>query len=122
MQINREVTDSLTIHSYEPGRIQIGERRLSEHLIVSRRQIIAPWQIAAPEDVTATALAPALSLEPEILLIGTGRRFAMADVALIGELARRGVGVEFMDTAAACRTFNVLAHESRAVVAALFNA
>ena len=63
----------------------------------------------------------ALELEPEILLIGTGTGYMLSDMRLIGELAHSGIGAEIMDTAAACRTYNVLVHEQRAVVAALYN-
>jgi uncharacterized protein len=122
VQFNREVTEALTIHSYEPGRIRIGERWHNGHLIVSRASVISPWQVDEPTEITAQALEQALALEPEILLIGTGSRYVMCDVQLIGELARRGVGTEIMDTPAACRTYNVLVHEQRSVVAALFNA
>ena len=121
MQFNREVTDALTIRSYEPGRIRIGEQWFGQHLIVARDVVIEPWRIETPHELTTELLAPALEREPEILLIGTGAQYVMCDVALIGELARHGIGAEIMDTAAACRTFNVLVHEQRSVVAALFN-
>ncbi|MGD2168438.1 MAG: MTH938/NDUFAF3 family protein [Gammaproteobacteria bacterium] len=122
MQFDREVTDALTIRSFEPGRIRVGETWHDGHLIISRDSIITPWQVDEPSDITTAALMQALRLEPEILLIGTGSSYVMCDVELIGELATRGIGTEIMDTAAACRTFNVLVHEHRAVVAALYNA
>lgn len=122
MEFSREVTDALTIRSLERGRIRIGDTWHSEHLIVTRDTVIAPWQIEDPASITTSMLEQALAFEPEILLIGTGSNYVMCDVHLIGELARRGVGAEVMDTAAACRTYNVLVHEHRAVVAALYNA
>ena len=39
---------------------------------------------------------------------------------LMTDLAIQGVGLEIMDTPAACRTYNLLVHEGRDVVAALF--
>lgn len=121
MEFTREVTDALTIRSFEPGRIRIGETWHSEHLIIARDRIVAPWQIANVAAITPATLEQALQLEPEILLIGTGKNYQMADMRLISELAAHGVGAEIMDTAAACRTYNVLVHEDRAVVAALYN-
>lgn len=121
MQFNRETTNALTIRSCEPGRIRIGETWYRQNLIVAPDRIIEPWAAHHPAQVTPQALQPAIELEPEILLIGTGAAYVMCDVELIGALARQGIGAEVMDTAAACRTFNVLVHESRAVVAALFN-
>jgi uncharacterized protein len=70
-------------------------------------------------DISLQSLQPALDLEPEILLLGTGARTMFPEPALLAELSRRRIGFEAMDTAAACRTYNVLAHEDRAVVAAL---
>jgi uncharacterized protein len=122
VQFTREVTNAQTIRSYEPGRIRIGEAWFTRHLIVTREQIIEPWHISDPSDITKAQLAPALAHDPKILLIGTGTRYVMCDTELIGELARLGIGTEIMDTAAACRTFNVLVHEQRPVVAALYNA
>jgi uncharacterized protein len=121
VQFNREATDAQTIRSCEPGRIRVGESWYTSHLIVTPRTIIEPWQVTGPAEITSELLAPALEQQPEILLIGTGMSYSMCDVRLIGELAGLGIGVEFMDTPAACRTFNVLVHEQRSVVAALYN-
>jgi uncharacterized protein len=122
VEFTREVTDALLIRSLEKGRIRIGETWHEQHLIIARDQVIAPWQVEDPAAITTATLEQALELQPEILLIGTGSRYVMCDVLLIAELARRGIGAEIMDTAAACRTYNVLVHEQRSVVAALFNA
>ena len=119
MQFNRETTDALTVRSFEPGRLRVGEKWFTDNLILTRAEVIAPWPISHAGEVSRSSLAPALEQAPEILLIGTGVAYAMCDTTLIGELARDGIGVEFMDTAAACRTFNVLVHEQRSVVAAL---
>lgn len=121
MQFNKEVTEAQTIHSYEPGRIRVRDVWITRHLIVTPDTIIDPWHVEAPEQITTELLAPALAHKPEILLIGTGTRYVMCDVQLVAQLARLGIGAEIMDTPAACRTFNVLVHEQRAVVAALFN-
>ena len=121
MQFNKEITEAHTIHSYEPGRIRVRDAWITGHLIVTPDTIIDPWHIEEPTQITTELLAPALAHRPEILLIGTGTRYVMCDVQLVAELARLGIGAEIMDTPAACRTFNVLVHEQRAVVAALYN-
>jgi uncharacterized protein len=61
-------------------------------------------------------------LKPEIVILGTGaaQRFPRRD--LMRELAAAGVGVEIMDSRAACRTYNILATEGRKVVAAILTA
>jgi uncharacterized protein len=110
------------IQSHEPGRIKIGERWLSGHLIVAPEHLIEGWRVAAPVDVTLEQLEPALALGPQIVLLGTGAALVWPEADLMSQLAARGIGLEIMSTPAACRTFNVLVHERRRVVAALFNA
>ena len=58
---------------------------------------------------------------PSLILIGTGESFKMAPTAFVGACAGAGIGVESMDTPAACRTFNVLAGEGREVIALIFH-
>jgi uncharacterized protein len=58
-------------------------------------------------------------LEPEIVLLGTGGRQRFPRPSLLRSLLARGVGVEIMDTAAACRTYNIIMLEGRRVAAAL---
>ena len=67
-------------------------------------------------------LGPAIALRPEIILLGTGDRHIFPESPLISDLASKSIGLEIMTTPAACRTYNVLVHENRQVVAALFNA
>ena len=99
--------------------VRIGERVFRASLIVGTREVIPDWRAASMADVSLQSLEPALDLQPEILLLGTGTRTRFPEPLLIAELSRRRIGFEAMDTAAACRTYNVLAHEDRAVVAAL---
>jgi uncharacterized protein len=84
-------------------------------LVLPDRTIV--WEDAAP---TLEALAPALAQGGfELILLGLGRRGAPAAPALRAALKARGVGVEAMDTGAACRTYNLLAADDRLVAAAL---
>jgi uncharacterized protein len=76
-----------------------------------------PWREAAP---TIDALAPAIAYGGfELILLGLGRRGAPVKSALRAALKARGIGVEAMDTGAACRTYNLLLAEDRRVAAAL---
>ena len=122
MQLTRDTTAAHLIHSYEPGRVRIGERWLHGHLIVAPEHLIEDWRAAAPAGITLPDLEAALALEPEIVLLGTGATLVWPDEDLMGALAARRVGLEIMSTPAACRTYNVLVHERRRVVAALLNA
>lgn len=121
MEVSREQSEPNVVRAYEPGRIRIGGTWYDGHVIVSRDRIIDHWSVDGSQRVTLEQLEPAIELGPEIILLGTGPERAMPDVELMNALARRAVGLEIMNTPAACRTFNVLLNEQRRVVAALIN-
>jgi|SRR5882672_12972162 len=76
-----------------------------------------PWEAAAP---TLDGLRPVIEQGGiELILLGLGRRGAPAAPALRADLKARGIGIEAMDTGAACRTYNLLLAEDRRVAAAL---
>ncbi len=120
MRFTLESHDSSNIiTAVDAAGVRIGERHFGTSLIVGTREVIPEWPAASMADVSLRSLEPALDLGPEILLLGTGARTQFPDPALLAALSRKRIGFEAMDTAAACRTYNVLAHEDRAVVAAL---
>jgi uncharacterized protein len=121
MQLSRDSTALHFIRAYEPGRVRIADRWVAGNVIVGPERIIEPWNAAAPSALTFAELAPALELDPTIVLVGTGTERTLPDVELMAALAARAIGLEIMSTPAACRTFNVLLQEQRRVVAALFN-
>ena len=70
--------------------------------------------------VSIAGLAPVIEHgEVELVLIGLGKRGAPVAAALRAALKAHGIGVEAMDTGAACRTYNVLLAEDRRIAAAL---
>lgn len=119
MLISREESDNNLIRAWEPGRIRIGEAWLSGNLIVTAKIIVSDWAPANADRVTREDLGPALEQEPELVIVGAGTAATTPDVDLMSELAALGVGLEYMHTPAACRTYNVLVHEGRRVAAAL---
>ena len=108
------------IQSYQPGAFRIAGVRHEGSVLVLPERTLA-WPVAAPEQVTAESLAPIVAAEPsvEILLLGQGARFAQVAPQLRQDLRAAGIVIEPMDTAAACRTYNVLVTEDRRVAAAL---
>ena len=79
------------------------------------------WSVTTHEDISIESLQLIVKAEPpvEILLIGCGPKFLLPPKVLGEELRAAGIGLEWMDTGAACRTFNVLLTEERRVAAAL---
>ena len=102
-----------------PDGVRVGKRMLARSFIVSAADLHEDWGVTEPGAVSLASLAPALALAPEILVLGTGDRIRFPASQLFAALAERGIGLEVMDTAAACRTYNVLVGEQRPVVAAL---
>lgn len=102
-----------------PDGIRIGELAVKSSCIVSAFELVRDWPVHTVQGLDRDALDPALAMNPEILILGTGERIQFPASALYAELASRGIGLEVMDTAAACRTYNVLVNEDRPVVAAL---
>jgi uncharacterized protein len=110
------------ISRHEAGVVWVNGQRFSGPLLVPWKGAVKAW---AP-DATAT-LAPehfeqVLSLRPELVIFGSGSQLRFIAPALYRSLIDARIGLETMDTAAACRTYNVLAAEGRSVVAALLPA
>ncbi len=120
MKLDLDKSSGNLIRGFAGGRILIGNDSFSAPLIVTLDRIIADWAPPPVEQLTLADLERVLELEPEVVLLGTGSSQRFPGMVLTTAVLRRGVGLEIMTTAAACRTFNVLASEYRRVAAALF--
>ena len=106
------------ISGYGSDHILVNGVRHEISLIVLPDEVITGW--ANTLDLLATQHFDTLALRaPEIILLGSGRKLRFPSPALFAGLIRAGIGVEVMDTPAACRTYNILAAEGRRVAAAL---
>lgn len=112
-------TASHLVRHYDEAGITINETVYTRDLIVMPEAIIEDWDSAAPAELTPEHFTALEGHEREILLLGTGRTQRFPPARLMAALSRRGIGLEVMDTAAACRTYNVLVSEQRRVVAGL---
>ena len=120
MDFNLEVPqDHLFVRSVSEKGIRIGEDYLNNAFILSTRKLYTDWDVTAAEDIDQASLQAVFDLQPELILIGTGKTqiFLLPPVQAL--FFQRGIGFEVMTTDAACRTFNILASEGRKVVAAL---
>jgi uncharacterized protein len=103
----------------EGGRVWVGTQAHAGSIVVPWSGAVLAWGVD-----TVAALQPAhferlVALAPEVVIFGSGSRLRFVPPALHRALFEARIGVETMDTAAACRTYNVLASERRKVVAAL---
>ena len=87
--------------------------------IVTPERIIADWEPANFDDLAAHHMETVVSLQPEIVVVGTGRRLRFPATDVLEPLLKKEIGYEIMDTGAACRCYNILTTEGRRVIAAL---
>ena len=119
LKLHADAPTSLnTVTAYGPGFIEVNRTRQQGPLLLVPDAPAQPWQATAFESLRPEDFDAVLALRPEIVLLGTGRRQRFPHPRLIAALAQAGIGVEAMDTAAACRTYNILMSEGRRVLAA----
>lgn len=108
------------IQRYGNGGFRVAGEDFSGSVIVLT-ETTRPWATQSAESLNLESLTPIFECSPaaRILLIGCGARFIAPPAKLRSELKERGLILEWMDTGAACRTFNVLLAEERPVAAAL---
>ena len=111
---------SFQIKGFTPGTLKINEETYTRSVIIGANTLITDWEPQRIGELTAAHLAVIIPLAPAILLIGTGETLSFPDMAVYGELINHGIGVEVMNTSAACRTYTALTAENRQVMAAIF--
>ena len=120
MQINREEgTVSNAITAYAAGEIRMRDRVFRASLIATRETVIEEWNPAAVESLGIGDFARLLELAPDVVILGTGPKQRIPPPELFAAFAARRIGLEVMETGAACRTYNLLLSEFREVALAL---
>jgi len=122
MKLHADKRDSHSITAYGDGWIAVNGQRHHGSLVLASSGQTLPWDCTRFEDLNAGHFAQLTSLTPEapeLVIFGSGHRLRFVRPALLSDLMRQRIGVETMDTPAACRTYNILAGEGRRVVVAL---
>jgi uncharacterized protein len=112
------VTGAYQIQRYDTDSITINDQVCTSSLILMPQHLSA-WAVKDFASLTEAHFAALIPLKPEVVLLGTGTKIRFPAPELLVPLINQGIGVEVMNTPAACRTYNVLMSEERAVVAAL---
>ncbi|MBH44397.1 MAG: hypothetical protein CMD88_02970 [Gammaproteobacteria bacterium] len=107
------------IKNYENHIVYIGNSVYKKNIIISRRKIDV-WNIIGIESLSIDDFSLILDLNPEIVIVGTGDKFLSPNPEILYNLNNNNIGLEYMITESACKTFNVLLSENRNVVAALY--
>jgi len=101
------------------GWVRVGTQEYRAPIVLTSAAIVEGFAPGGFDTLTEADFAALLAHKPEVVLLGTGATHRFPHPRLTRALVEARVGVEVMDTAAACRTFNILAAEGRKVVAAL---
>jgi uncharacterized protein len=101
------------------GFVRLGVVEYRENLLVTPERIVTAWAPGGFDQLTDADFVALAALAPEVALLGTGATLRFPHPRLTRSLVDAGIGLEVMDTPAACRTFNILAAEGRRVAAAV---
>ena len=104
---------------YGPGYLEINRVRHTTGLLVAAHGEVRPWPVASVEALGPADFEQMLTMRPEVILLGTGERQRFVHPRLYACLTNARIGLEMMDTGAACRTYYILMAEGRHVLAAL---
>ena len=107
------------ITAYGSDYIEINKQRYAQNLIVMPATLIHDWQAASFADLTNEDFQQIADLKPEVVSLGTGTTHLFLHPRHYQPLTDKGIALECMTTAAACRTYNILMSEGRSVAAAL---
>ena len=107
------------VAGYGDDWVQVRNDRYQHPILVFPQGDVLPWPVADFDALSADHFASILAQKPEIVIVGTGKRQRFLHPRLSSILLERRIGVEAMDTGAACRTYNILLAEGRNVAAAL---
>jgi uncharacterized protein len=118
MKFQPEKTDASLITAYDGSSIHIGTERIEKSVVLGSHGERFDWNAAQFEDLTAEHFERLGESKPELIIFGSGAKIRFPHPKLIAALMQARIGVETMDTPAACRTYNILAGEGRHVVGA----
>lgn len=123
MKLQPDRLDVQSILGYGPGWIGLGNQGVAEKIVYSivigsRGEKFA-WSCSRFEELTEAHFARLAETRPELVIFGSGTRLRFPPPAFLRRLMDQRIGIETMDTLAACRTYNILAGEGRIVLTAL---
>ena len=120
MDITQDFADAkFIITGYKPGCVLINNEPYQQSFITSPESLITPWDVTNIKDLNETTLAHVFKDRPEIMIIGTGETLILPEPKIIALFARHQIGLETMNTSAACRTYGILIAEGRKATAGI---
>jgi uncharacterized protein len=121
MKLQPDKSNSLTINAYGDDWIEVNGQRFDQSLLVNSLAgaTVVHWPVTRFDALQATDFDLLIHSGAELVIFGSGKRLRFPQTQWLRPLIEQGIGVETMDTPAACRTYNILASEGRKVLCAL---
>lgn len=119
MKLQPDKSDVQTLTAYGPGWVAINNEKVEGSVVLGSRGERFAWGCSRFDELDEAHFAQLASLGAELVIFGSGERLRFPQPQWLKPIMAQRIGVETMDTAAACRTYNILASEGRHVVAAL---
>ncbi len=119
MKLQPDQFDVQSISGYGPGWIGVNGEKITSSVVIGSKGQRLQWPCSRYGDITVAHFAQLAELDAELVIFGSGDRIRFPQASWLQPLMARRIGVETMDTPAACRTYNILAGEGRNVIAAL---
>ena len=120
VKFTKESAGTITIQSVTTAAIIVNGESYARPIALTPDEVVSDWEPRPIAELVEAHFEELLQRSPELVILGTGATCVFPPRELVFAFARRGVGLESMDTAAAARTFNVLAGERRQVTAVLY--
>ena len=120
MKFSQDPQSLYSIRKVARDAIVVGESTFRSSLTILHDRLLENWPDRPLADIDMAYLEPLLAHSPELLILGSGWINVLPPRELLFGLARKGIGLEVMDTPAACRTFNILLAEDRRPAAILY--
>ena len=119
MKLQPDKSDAQSISGYGPGWVGVDGEKITHSVVLSSRGERIAWPAERFEDLGTAQFELLAKVECEVVIFGSGSRIRFPQAAWLEPLMAKRIGIETMDTAAACRTYNILAQEGRSVAVAL---
>lgn len=120
MKLSEDYTKgSHIIQSYDAASVVVNSKCFTRSFLISNTSVNENWGIDNIEQMTHEHWHDIIKLKPEVILMGTGENIIFPHPSSYAPAIEQGIGVEFMDSRAACRTYNILLSEDRFIIAGI---
>jgi uncharacterized protein len=119
MKFQPDLIQVQSISGYGPGWVSIANEKITTSLVISSGGERFEWHCGSFEQLSAGHFEQLAALNTELVIFGSGQQIRFPKGAWLKSLVDKQIGIETMDTQAACRTYNILASEGRKVAVAL---